>query len=647
MRQTSLRINLGGEQVNLRRIEASEALGRPFSISVDIVAPLGPVDLLPHLGKAVAATVFQDDKLMRYYHGMLVEGTLVSERDDGYHYRLSLRPWTYLASQNRNYGIHQDKTVIEIAKIVLGKLPYAKVDYSNLTQSRTSREYCVQYGESDFAFIARLFEEEGIYYYFDHTDANHTMVLCEAPNSHKEGKPPLLTYNPMADSVANVDSAVRTALAKRDYIQSWTERVSTGGEAKVTLRDFNFTAADAPIETIVHEKSHHPNDAAEVYLFPGKFAQAAEGKPIGEAQINALRGNRQTFSGDTAVESLACGRTFTLAKHGIARFNQRYMITRMHHITSVENARSDGGGDGASVFIEAIPADVKWHILPTTQRPVAKGLETAIITGPKGEEIYTDKYGRVKVRFHWDRSGSLGEKSTCWMRVSQTGGLGNIILPRVGHEVLIDFLDGDPDRPLVVGRVFNSKHMPIYALPDHKTKALWRSKTYGKQSSYGSAVSLDTEKPNANELRFEDKGGSEEVFLHAERDMKIRVRHQESHHIGLDQEIKIGQDRSEYVKRNEDIKIDGGRKVEIKEGDNLDVKKDIKIKAGTTIDIEAGSKITLKVGDSKIEIDPIGIKITTTMLSMEGKGTADLKAPMTTVKGDGMLTLKGGITMIN
>lgn len=630
MRQTSLTIDLGGEQVKVRRVEASETLGRPFSIVVDLVAPLGPLDLLPHLGKPAAITVFQDDKLMRHYHGIVVEGVYVSERDDGYHYRLWLRPWTYLASQNRDYAIFQEKTAVDIAKEVYGALGYAKVDYSKLTKARAKREYCVQYGESDFAFITRLMEEEGIYYYFEHTADEHKLVLCEAPASHVDGKPPLLTYNPLADSVANVDSAIRSLVAKRDYLHSWVERVTTGAEAKVTMRDYDFTKSDK-VEAKATAEGIHPQDEIEVYRYPGRFVVEADGKTLGEARLNALRANRQTFTGQSQLESLACGKVFKLQKHPNDRYNQRYVITSVQHATSVESERSASGGEGAHVYIEAIPADTLFHVQRTVERPSTRGLESAIVTGPQGEEIYTDKYGRVKVRFHWDRAGTPGEKATCFIRVSNTGGLGNIILPRVGHEVLVDFLDGDPDRPIVMGRVFNSNNMPVYPLPDNKTRAVWRTKTYGAQSGYGAAESLDTGQPKANELRFEDMGGKEEVFLHAERDHNIRVRHKESHHIGLDQAIKIG----------------GSRKTEIKETDTLDVKKSISIKAGTTIMIEAGSKITLKVGESTIEIDPTSIKMKTTMFNTDAKATVDVKSPLTTVKGDGMLTLKGGMTMIN
>jgi type VI secretion system secreted protein VgrG len=298
---------------------------------------------------------------------------------------------------------------------------------------------------------------------------------------------------------------------------------------------------------------------------------------------------------------------------------------------TAEQHRSGGGGGEQIVHLEAVPDDVQWNALPLTPRPIVRGPETAIVTGPSGEEIYTDQYGRIKVRFHWDRSDSEGERSTCWIRVSQTGGLGNIILPRVGHEVVVDFLDGNPDRPLVVGRVFNKANMPIYPLPDNKTRALWRTKRYGEAGSYGAAKALDTGSPGANELRFEDKGGHEEVFLHAERDMTLRVRHSESHHIGLDQAIDIG----------------GSRDVKIKEADSNDVGKSIKVKAGTTINIEAGTSITLKVGQTSMVLDQTSVSIKTTQFKTEAQATVDVKSPMTTVKGDGMLTLKGGVTMIN
>jgi len=646
-RQTILSIDLGGEQVDVRRVEATEALGRPFAISLDLVAKLGEIDFLPHLGKPASVTILQDDELMRYFNGIVVESEFVSEQQDGWHYRLSLRPWTYLLSNNKNFRIFQDKTVIDIAKETFAKCGLVKVNYDNASTGRIKRGYCVQYGESDFTFITRLFEEEGIYYYFDHSEDKHEMVLCVQPSNHQVATPQNITFNPHSENLANVDSAIRTLSDRKHYISRWQERVSTGGQAKVTMRDFDFKTADSVIEVDDHETEQHAEDSNEIYEFPGRYWSKVSGKPLSTARLVALRAGRQTYSGETQASSLACGRVFALEEHPCDRLNQRYLITRTHHICSAETYASGGSAEGSTVYIETIPAETHWHSLPTVPRPVVKGPETAIVSGPSGEHIYTDKFGRVKVRFHWDRGQTSGEGSTCWIRVSQTGGLGNVILPRVGHEVIVDFLYGDPDRPIIVGRVFNSQHMPVYSLPDHKTKALWRTERYGAAGDYGAAQTLDTGKPGANELRFDDKGGEEEVFLHAERDMKIRVRHKESHHIGLDQEIKIGQDRSEYVKRNEKVGIDGGRKVDIKESDTLNVVGSIKVNSQAEISIEAVSKITLKVGESKITIDGTSIKIESAMIQMEGQATVDVKSPMTTVKGDGILTLKGGLTMIN
>lgn len=640
-RQTKIAIDLGGEQASIRRLEATEALGRPFAISVEIVAAHGEIDLRPHLGKPVAVTLSEEGELLRNFHGYVVEGEYIFQQHDGYHYRISLRPWTYFMAHTVNFRIFQNKNVIEIAKEVLGGYPMAKVNFSGIVRVRSPREYCVQYGESDFTFLSRLFEEEGIYYFYLHKADAHEMVLCETPNSHKVGTPALLRYNEHADEIRNVSSTA-ISLGKIDYISQWHERVASGAEAKVTLRDFNFTKADAPLEISVSAPLEHPLDKNEIYDFPGRYQESKVGTPIGQSVLDAMRANRHVFSGNSQSLGLSCGSTFKLYEHQQGRFNQEYMIVRTHHVSSVEQGRSGENSEGGGVFVEAVLADTQWHVLPTVPRPVVKGPETAIVTGPKDEEIFTDKYGRIKVRFHWDRSNSPGESSTCWIRVSQTGGLGNIILPRVGHEVIVDFLHGDPDRPIVVGRVFNSLHMPVYPLPDNKTKALWRTKSYKSNttSKLPNAQPLDVQDVRANELRFEDMNGKEEVFLHAERDMNVRVRYKESHHIGLDQEIKIGRDRNEYVKRHETVKVDGARKVNIKETDKLDVKKSITVDSGSEITMTAKTKITLKVGGSKIVIEPSGIKIT-------GTATIDMKSPMTTVKGDGILILKGGMTFIN
>jgi type VI secretion system secreted protein VgrG len=629
-RQTRLSIDLGGEQVLLHRIESVEGLSRAFQITVDLYSSLAELDLLPHLGKVGGISVAEDGELSRYFNGIVTEGEYLSETRHGFQYRLVLRPWTHLLSHNSEFAIFQDKTTIDIIKSVLSHSTFAHIDFSGVTTTLPVRPYTVQYGESDFGFISRLMEQDGLYYYFAHGPERHTMMVCDAPAAHKASKHPTLIYNPDAASVGNVDSAVR-GTTQRNFVSRWHERVITGGESKVTMRDFDFEKPQKPVETKAQAEGSHPLDALEVYQWPGRYKNESEGKRFGKVLLDSRRAERQTYGGETQLASVTAGFKLKLAKHPNGRFNQEYLITRAHHVISAETYGSGDAEGGHAVVFEAVPAKSQWRAPLATPRPVVQGPETAIVTGPPGEEIYTDEFGRVKVRFHWDRAGTPGEKSTCWIRVSQTGGLGNIILPRVGHEVLVDFIGGDPDRPLVVGRVFNKEQMPIYKLPDHKTRALWRTKTYGQQGNYGAAKSLDTGAPRANELRFEDKGGKEEVFLHAERDMNLRVRHKESHHIGLDQEVKIG----------------GSRKVRIDQTDTLDVGKSIKVTAGTTVEITAATSITLKCGQSTIKIDPTSVTIKTVQLKLQAQATADIKSPMTTVKGDATLTLKGGMTMIN
>jgi type VI secretion system secreted protein VgrG len=648
-RQTSLGIDLGGEQVVLERIEAVEALSAPFLITLDIISPLGEIELLPHLGKPAWVSVSQDDELQRYFHGLVTDGEFTKESGEGFHYRLSLRPWTYFLSHNRDFAIYQDQDVLQIIKSVLEEAGISDVDYTRLSKSWEKRTYCVQYDESDFAFISRLMEEEGVYYYFTHSDERHVLVLCDGPSSHSEGQPSEVHFNPSTAVLSYADSAERSDRPQEYFIQSWIERVSTGGQAKVTVRDFDFEKPDRPLEAAAEANEDHPRDDVEVYTYPFGYVKESQGKELGTVLLDALRADRRVYRGQSQASGLSCGCNVNIVDHPNDRLNGEFLIQQTFHTIAEERYRTGerSAEEPYNVMIEAVPAKVVWQAPRTTPRPIVHGLETAIITGPEGEEIFTDEYGRVKVRFHWDRSGSPGEKSTCWMRVSQTGGLGNIILPRVGHEVLVDFLGGDPDRPLVMGRVFNRNHMPIYALPDNKTIALWRTKTYGQSGNYSPGQDLDTGKPRANELRFEDKGGKEEVFIHAERDLKTRVRYKESHNVGCDQEIMIGHDRTEEVENNEQVRVKNNRDHTVDNNDSLTVGNNLKILVENKMEVEAITSITLKVGASTIKMDPSSIEIKSPMITITADATAKLSSPLTTVEGSGILTLTGGLVTIN
>jgi type VI secretion system secreted protein VgrG len=666
-RQSKLTVSLG-EKVLLERIEAVESLGRSFELSIDVIA-VDEFDLLPHLGKPVGVSVSEDDVAKRAFNGIITDAEVLDEDDDGVKYRLTARPFTYFMSQNRNFGIHQDKSALEIIKKIFTDAGVSDVDYTKVSKTYAPRKYCVQYRESDFAFITRLMEEEGMYYYWKHTADKHTMVLCDSPSAHEQGKPAALTYNPATQTVFNVDSKKRNEKTK-DFLQRFTERVSTNFEQKVTLRDWDFEKPQgprAPSSTLGDNK--HPHDNQEVYLYPGGFVEDSRGQGLAKTLLQAMRYERQMYTGEAQAIDLACGTKLDVGGHS-KRLDGTYLITRTYHSIVSEGYRS-GGNDAEQVFntrFEAIPAKTPFQLPRVTPRPTVEGLESAIVTGPKGEEIYTDEYGRVKVRFHWDRSGSEPANSTCWIRVAQFGNLGSVILPRIGQEVMVDFLHGDPDHPVVHGWVFNGELKPVYKLPDNKTRSLWRTRTSlgGGHKSYPQTTTLDSEsdrKEGANELRFEDKAGSEEVFLHAEKDMNVRTRHDQTNHVGHNQEEKVfwdrvalvGNDETTEVKKNQKLTVGGNqtelikakREVEIKATDKLQVGQSMDVHAEMNIKIEAGLSIELKVGQNSIKIDQSGITIKGIMVKIEGQAMLDAKAPMTQIAGDGMLVAKGGVIMLN
>ena len=648
-RLTQMSIDVGDEQVVLERIESEERLGRPFTVQASIISPL-EIDLQPHLGKPAALAVLEDGELLRRFHGLVTAGEYLKETQAGHHYRLTVRPWTFYLAQNRQMAIFQDKTVVEIIKQVIEAAGIQDVDYTRLVKPRIPRGYCVQYKESDFAFISRLMEEEGIYYFFRHDADRHVMVLCEGAASHQPGQPAKLTYNANSVSVFSTDSKQRFD-SQRNFLQTWAERVQSTGEARVTTRDFDFESPDQPLTAEATGTGAHPRDDREIFVYPGRYTrektgrgdQEQTGRDRGQTLLDAQRANRRTFTGNSQAAGITTGYRIDVEDHPAERMNVSYLVTAATHSIAAESYRTGSGDDeeAYNVRFEAIPADVSFQPAADTPRPRVQGLETAIVTGPAGETIYTDEYGRVKVRFHWDRADTPGERSTCWIRVSQTGGLGNVILPRVGHEVLVDFLDGDPDRPLVMGRVFNRSHMPVYDLPANKTRAVWRTLTYGESGQYPETEALDSgQNRTSNEIRFEDKGGQEELFIHAERDMNSRVRFDETRHVGHNQGRRIGLDRTTHIGRDDTKTINGKRDTHVLKTDSLLVDKALRI--------ESKESITIRVGKSQITIGPNSVHIQSPHVEVQAAMEAVVKGGSETrIRGGSKLTLSGTKTDIN
>ncbi|MBW8785679.1 MAG: type VI secretion system tip protein VgrG [Novosphingobium sp.] len=679
-RQTRLKLSLGTEQLRLRKLEASEAISESFRIELDVLSTLGEIDLLPHLGTAASVLALLEEEPLRHFHGIVTEGQFIDEIPGvGLHYRLVLRPSTWFHERGRNFRIFQDKTVIDTVKHVLDG---CHIDYEIKAQGgKRLRSYCVQYGESDFAFVCRLLEEDGLYYYYRHESRRHVMVICDAPASHQSLEPARFRYVPDASSIGNVSALDRAAGRLGFFVHGWHEIVATGAQAKVTMRDYDFTHPATVREAVHVEPSVHEGDKIEVYDWPGRYYVDADGRELSTVLLESLRAQRQRYEGRSQFTGFQVGYTMHLDEHPVERFNRGYLITACETSLADETYGSDMAAGESETQFTAIGDDVQFRPPQQTPRPVARGPETAMVVGPHGEEIYTDQYGRVKVHFHWDREGKRDAQDSCWLRVSQTGGLGNIIIPRIGHEVLVDFINGDPDRPIVVGRVFNQQHMPVYELPQHKTRAVWRTKTYLQDSgsALAGAKALDTGAPGANEIRFEDGQQKEELFVHAERDMNTRVRNNDTLAVGGDQTVDIGGNRTETVNKNETITIMKNRTETVQENETISITKNRSETVGQSesvtigssreltvgssesrtiganstetvgqqISITAGTKITLTCGASTITMTPTGIDIKTMMLTMNGQVSAKLSGLLTNVEAQALLTEKGALVMIN
>lgn len=657
-RETRLAAELGGEQVDFVSMTAKESLSDPFQIELQITAALGEIDLAKHLGEKVALTLYEDDDIVRYFNGILTEAVHLREEGDGFYYNLSLRPFTHFMDSQSGFSIFQEKSVLDIIKDVFER---AGISDYELRTSETYEpfEYCVQYNESDFHFISRLMEQEGLYYFYEHSEQKHLMVICDKASTHKPGTLDSLAFNAAAGTAQSYRAS--DDIGGHHILERWTERVSSLGHERVSMRDYDFKKPEKPVDGKAVEKGEHPQDAQEHYTYPGQFIEKSRANRISQVRLDEFRARRQTYAGQTSAKGVCAGATVKVENHPTKRLNQEYMIISSYHTMRSQSYHSGTGSrDRDQVNFVAIPAKTQFRAERKTAKPKVQGVESAIVTGPSGETIYTDEYGRVKVRFHWDRASTPDEQSTCWIRVSQTGGLGNIILPRVGHEVLVDFLHGDPDQPLVTGRVFNKEHMPIYDLPGNKTRAVWRTLTYGDQKPYTQAEKLDTGEPKANEIRFEDKGGVEELFIHAERDMNVRIRYDTSTHIGHNEEIKIGYDSDRYVKNDEKEVIDGNREYTLKKNEKNTItqgNRETTIKQGNDeLTVKMGN-IDIKASMGKIKIEAmqeIELKVGNTSLKLT-QMDATLKALMTNVKGDamtevsagGILTEKGTLIKIN
>ncbi len=674
-RTLAIETALGADELVLRSVAVNEQLSRLFNLEVELSSENAEVKFDDIIGTNATIRLELPNKSTRYFNGVVCRFAQVANEGGLAHYRATLVPWLWLLTRTADCRIFQNKKVGEIIEEVFKGHGFNDFELK-LSESYDPREYCVQYRETDFNFVSRLMEQEGIYYYFTHENGKHVLVLADAISAHEA-----------MEGYADVTFLeLEKGAEGEEVISDWQveKQVQPGAYA---LNDFEFKKPSSSLRAVADVTRNHAAATFEMYDYPGEYAVHAHGEYLAKVRLDEFQARHEVCRGHGTVRGLSAGFTFTMKKHGREDQNREYLITAV--ALKAEAGEYASGGKGEDDFfscgLEAIDKAQPFRAPQTTPKPIVQGPQTAIVVGPSSEEIHVDEFGRVKVKFHWDRDPKKDENSSCWVRVAQVWAgkqWGGIYTPRIGQEVIVEFLEGDPDRPIITGRVYNGEAMPPYKLPDNKTLSAIKS-----NSSKGGA--------GFNEVRFEDKKGEEQIFIHGEKNLDIRLKNDRFEIIGNNRHLVVKKDKFEAVEHNRNekvtndhleeigkdrnLKVKGKQAIEIVEshsfkvgkavteefGDNHSevVTKDYYLKADNIV-IEGMTSVTVKVGGSSIAIAADGIALKTdgtvkiessaTMdlkasapLTLESVATAELKSPATTVKGDGMLTLKGGMTMIN
>lgn len=528
---------LDTDKLVFRSLNAFERLSMPFECR--IVASAEEVDWKADdlLGKACSVVLDGEDGPLRHFHGLCAQVSQIGTDRTAVLFQLILRPEFWFLSRNRDYRIFQDMSVPDIISQVLQDRGLSKFD-ANLA-NYPKRVYCVQYGESDYAFLCRLMEEEGIHYFFRHDANSHRLVITDSKSEH--------TPAPGCDSVRYLPPGAGVADRDRQALDEWSPQHSVG-VAAVKSTDFNFEQPK-PIEEKKNSEALHSRDDAQVFAHPGGYMDKDDAKRYADIRLEAERTHRVLITASGNALGMAAGAKFTLTDHFIPRENTAYLVIETRHHIALDAYHSGASSASAGrVDLVCIPEETNFRPPLVTPKPRIIGAQTAIVTGKEGEEIETDKFGRIRVHFHWDTYPPKDNKpdlTSCWVRVAQFWAgkqWGAVFIPRIGHEVLVEFIDGNPDRPLVTGSVYNGDNMVPYSLPGEKTKSTIKSDSSKGGGGY-------------NELRFEDKQGSEEVYLQAQKDMNVLVKHDLDTQVGNNETRSVAVNRTTKIGSNDTLQI--------------------------------------------------------------------------------------------
>jgi type VI secretion system secreted protein VgrG len=581
---------LGADALLVTQLSAIERVSRLFEYDLQLRSETGDIDADKLLGQQITVKFsLPDDAGDRFFNGLVTEFSQVGYDDRHHRYHAIARPWLWFLTLTSDCRIFQGKTVPEIFQAVVKQ--YGFSDFKlKLNGSYPARNYCVQYRETDFNFLSRLLEHEGIHYFFEHHDGKHVMILADDANAHSKFK----GY----ESVPFCPPSAPDAQRARDHLESWSVTRSVHSGAFATT-DFDFTAPKKSLlQTSSISKAHSRADF-EIFDYPAELGKLDSGEAtrVAKVRIQELQTTQALAHGAGNAAGLATGCAFSLAKFPRSDMNIEYFIVATS-ISVTSDAHQSGAADPGVEFtvqVEAVDAKIPYRPARITPKPIIQGAQTAMVVGKSGEEIYTDQYGCVKVQFPWDRHGKNDENSGCWIRVAQVWAgkqWGAMHIPRIGQEVIVNFLEGDPDQPIITGRVYNGASMPPYDLPANKTQSGIKSRS----SKGGSA-------DNFNEIRLEDKKGSELFTIHAEKDHAVSVENDESHTVGHDETHKVGNDRSKTVGANETTSIGKNRTETVSANESITIGGNRNEGVGGNESVAVGGKGSLSVGgDQSISV---------------------------------------------
>ncbi|EHK0753059.1 type VI secretion system tip protein VgrG [Vibrio parahaemolyticus] len=587
-----------------------------FHYDIGLASRRSDLTALDVIDQFAELQIFRDGDCVQRVHGVVQRFTREGTGHHHSHYALTLVPAVMRLSLHHDRRIFQQQTVAEIISVLLQEAGVQDYAFA-LTRDVLPREFCMQYRETNLAFIERLAAEEGLVYHHEHIAGKHTIVFSDNSVVMPQLPDPI-TYNNQAGGVA--ESTFISAF------EVSTER----GVADVTLHDRSFKKP--AYRFAQHVQGNHLDYQRSDYSyfdFPGRYKDDENGKAFSQIRLDYLRRETQMVNGKSNEPLLRPGYRFSLADHPDEACNRAWTIVSVHHQGKQPQALEEAGGSGATTYhntFALIPSNHTWRATLTT-KPQALGPEVAVVVGPEGEEIHCDKYGRVRIQFPWDRYSANDDSASCWIRVAQ--GLagpqyGIMALPRVGDEVVVSFLNGDPDQPIVTGRTYHETNVPPYPLPENKTKTVLRSKTHqGK---------------GFNELSFEDQAGKEKLYLHAQKDMETEVLNDQVVNVKRDLHTTVDNERFTHVKQDEHHTVDGHVHQHVKKDHSLNVdgsmhhkangryameaKDEVHLKAGQKVVIEASSELTLKVGGSFIKVDASGVSLVGAGINLNSGGSA-------------------------